>query len=157
MVYFIYGEILYIYIYILIISIFFPWHSTFAKVQVQGNFGGKIISVGKIPLVTCKAVTDGFVPVVVDTNLGAVASGVQSALDKENTSTEKTLGIVSGAYDALPFYLKSKTKVPKVGGYILGKYEVVPDTKTCVIDSINVPFPVKVVKIYAVSKAPSLR
>lgn len=112
-------------------------------------FGGRVLTT-TIPTVTC--LPPGTGPVVLMSNIVSLGSAVYSGTNKQQTGFERASGVVSGVYNALPFYTTSITKVPKPGQWILGRHEIIPDIKTCVSEALaGFPIPVKRTTTYGVS------
>ncbi|HVY36031.1 MAG TPA: hypothetical protein VG982_02025 [Candidatus Paceibacterota bacterium] len=118
-------------------------------------FGGRIIST-TVPTVTCPGGTAlGTGPLVLFSNLTSLGSAAYSAVNPGNSQTgfQQTVNIANGIYNAIPYFSISKTKTPKVGDWILGRYNVIPDVSLCQTDAFGapVPFPVKKTTTFNIS------
>ncbi len=130
------------------------------RVQNTIPFGGKVLSV-QTPGVTCIPSEGGTAPVVLSTNISGLVSAGISAASGNQTDAQRTVGTVSGLYRAIPLYTLSMgfqgdtLRQPKIGDWILGNQQIIPNISTCSIGEI--PFPVVKTNNYGVSQPSALR
>ena len=104
-------------------------------------FGGKVLTT-TLPSVICTTI--GTAPVVLSSNLGGVMEIAAGGV-----------GVVSGAYNILPYYAPSPLKRPVPGSWVLGNAEIVPNFHICNSTLLGgFPVPVKKMTEYGVSARP---
>lgn len=83
---------------------------------------------------------------------GRVISTVYPGVTCTGTGTLFILTGMSGT--STNFYATNPMKKPRMGGWILGKADILPDLSICTIKlgTLSSPFPVKKTSIYGVSK-----
>jgi hypothetical protein len=112
------------------------------------SFGGKVIAT-TIPSVTCIGFGTG--PILLSSN------------DSSQSASSRTAGVISGLYGALPYYANTGISVsggaifvsgaPKIGDWILGRTNLIPNFTKCVAGgpSVGIPIPVKDTTQYKIS------
>lgn len=118
------------------------------------SFGGKVLSI-RVPNVTCS--TSGTGPIMLTSNTQGAIDAVSSQFS--SSTGEKIVGGTTGIYRMIPFFATDQSKVPKVGGFILGKADIAPNFSICKmqIGDTQIPFPVRKTTIYNVSKNMGLK
>lgn len=112
------------------------------------SFGGKVVST-KIPGIVCTG--GGIGPILLSSNIGGAVSAASSQFS--GSKGQKIIGGVTGVYKMIPFYAINYTRIPKVGGYILGKANIAPNLSICKTNSSPpISFPVRITRDYNVSK-----
>lgn len=122
-------------------------------------FGGKIIT-KKIPTVTCEPPDGGSVPVVLGSNLAGLGQAGASAVSGQQGTLQKINNIGVGIYKAIPLYVRPGIATgrpsprPKIGDWILGNQNLIPDLNTCQTNIFGAPIPFPVVKTgeYGISR-----
>ena len=112
------------------------------------SFGGKVLS-DKISGVECNK--EGTL-VILSSNASGAVGIVQS--QQSNNKTEKVVGTSTSIYKLIPFFATNTNKVPRKGGFILGKADVVPDFSIChTTGTLKLPIPVRKTDDYGVSQS----
>ena len=144
------------------LSFFFPSQQTYALGKVSAltvPFGGRVIST-TIPTVTCPGAFPGTAPVVLSSNLAGLGQATLGSTGQQQT-LQRINSIGTGLYRAIPLYtMQSFTykgyltkRQPKVGDWILGRQQLIPDLETCETTLLGgVPFPVVKTDNYGVSR-----
>jgi hypothetical protein len=124
------------------------------------SFGGKVIAT-TIPSVTCIGFGTG--PILLSSNVSSIVSGIYSGVDSSQSASSRTAGVISGLYGALPYYANTGISVsggaifvsgaPKIGDWILGRTNLIPNFTKCVAGgpSVGIPIPVKDTTQYKIS------
>ncbi len=110
-------------------------------------FGGKVL-LNTVPGVIC--VPPGMGPVVTMGNAVGQFGVAYFAYNSDLSAGERIGGAAISLYSVIPFYTTDPKKVPKPGGYILGRHLIVPSMQYCNV--AGAPFPVKQTTVYSVSK-----
>ncbi len=112
-------------------------------------FGGRVLTT-TVPSVTCTPPGTG--PVVLISNIVSLGSAVYSGANNQQSGVQRAAGVVSGVYNALPYYATDPTKTPKPGQWILGRASLIPDLSLCYSAALGgFPVPVKKTTTYGVS------
>ncbi len=128
-------------------------------VNTTVSFGGKVLT-GSLPgAVTCIGFGTG--PVILYSNVLSLGSAIYSGVNSKQTAGSRVGGVINGLYGAIPYYAKSSitsgfgfafiSAPPKAGDWILGKADIIPETNSCYIPYLSIPFPVKDTGVYRVS------
>lgn len=123
-------------------------------------FGGRVLTT-TLPAVSCLNPT-GTAPVVLTSNLGGLVRAGVSAADGNASTGQRIAGTAAGLYRAIPLYTwgfspTGTVQQPKPGDWILGRQKIIPNLSTCVIDGVNVPFPVVETNNFGISQPLNLR
>ncbi|HRH31202.1 MAG TPA: hypothetical protein PK950_00865 [Candidatus Paceibacterota bacterium] len=110
-------------------------------------FGGKVIT-STVPGITC--LPPGTGPVVTSQTISGLAASTIFGLSSNLSGGVRVAGVAAGIYSSIPIYTTNINKIPKPGGYILGRHLAVPTFQNCVIGEF--PFPTMQTTIYGVSK-----
>lgn len=151
--------------FIIIGILVFPTFAHAVFVRSTSSFGGKVLST-TVPSVVCTGFGTG--PVLLINNISSLGSAVYSGVSGGQQVITKTANVAGGIYGAIPFYTKINiipsfgggttgfvSPTPKVGDWILGNADIIPDFSTCAIQAgpARIPFPVRDTSQYNTSGA----